>query len=147
MIGSQNAVLNQYAPTFCIDKPVGNEVLVYDADKKAWVNRVAPDLDYESFVGLEDTPINYSGAAGYILAVDPTEQGVTFISELDGGDYGSGAQPITPPNFTLEGTTVSTFTSLVDTPITYSGTANFILQVNDTETGVFFASFIDGGSF
>jgi hypothetical protein len=147
MISSQNAILNKYAPTFCISNPVQGELLVYDSEKKAWVNSVAPDLDFESFVGLSDTPLNYSGAAGFLLAVDPTETAVTFIPELDGGTYGSGSPAPGAPTFTIDGTTIATFLSLVDTPSSYNGSGGFVLQVNNSETAVEFASFIDGGTY
>ena len=38
-IVGQNTILNQYVPTFCINRPVDGQLLVYDSNTRAWMNK------------------------------------------------------------------------------------------------------------
>lgn len=72
-----------------------------------------------NFVALQDTPASYTGAAGKIVAVKSTEDGVEFIDAPSGGG-------------------ASTFTDLTDTPADYTGASGKKVTVKSTEDGVEF---------
>jgi hypothetical protein len=70
------------------------------------------------FTALSDTPASYTGMAGKVVAVNPTENGVEFIAPPAGGTS----------------TGATTFTALTDTPATL--TAGQYLKVDATGTGL-----------
>jgi hypothetical protein len=49
-ISSQNALLNQYSPPFCIGSPVDGEALLYNSSKKVWENRPITSSDLANVV-------------------------------------------------------------------------------------------------
>jgi hypothetical protein len=70
------------------------------------------------FLGLSDTPADYTGFANHKLVVNPTEDGIIFIPDTGGGS--------------------STFIALTDTPSTYIGQAGRVPIVNAGETALEF---------
>ena len=71
--------------------------------------------EIQTFLGLQDTPVDYTGFAGQMLVVNQTEDGVEFD---------------------LVPVIIDTFTGLTDTPGAYAGFAGQILRVNATEDGL-----------
>lgn len=71
-------------PNFIIQDPLSNQVLLYDADLQAWVNK---DLaDKESIIYLAERGLTIKGydeaAQGYMLVKDQ-EKGLTWVKPLD----------------------------------------------------------------
>ena len=97
-----------------------------------------------SLTEIGDFPNSYTGYAGWILAVTPAEDGVTFIDPstfltavaVDGvsivgdGTVGSPLQAVSSG---------ATFLALADTPATYPG-AGYMLQVNPGNSGLEFVA-------
>ena len=73
------------------------------------------------FTALKDTPSDYTGNKGKIVAVKDTEDGVEFIDPPSGGDGGA-----------------SNFTDLNDTPSNYNDSANKFVKVNADANGLEF---------
>jgi len=73
------------------------------------------------FIALKDTPSDYTGNKGKIVAVKDTEDGVEFIDPPSGGDGGA-----------------SNFTDLNDTPSDYNNSANKFVKVNADANGLEF---------
>lgn len=83
-------------------------------------------LQDPTFKGLDDTPNDYAGQAGKVVAVNSTEDGVEFVT---GGSGGS-----------------TTFTGLDDTPANYTGQGTKKVVVKSDETGLEFIDDTTGGS-
>lgn len=79
-----------------------------------------------SFVGLTDTPANYTGSGGLVVKVNTTETGLIFAPESGGSD-------------------VSNFTDLGDTFTNYVGRGGQALIVNSTEDGITTTTVQPGG--
>lgn len=134
------------------------------------------------FTSLTDTPSDYTGMSGKVIAVKSSEDGVEYVdngsetgqeiaAKLTGlsGDDRLGIEALKnvedtiSPNYMkvkleeLTGTDrldasaiknlpsggVATFTSLTDTPVSYSGQANKILSINSGENAI---EFVDAPS-
>lgn len=92
------------------------QVLMLAADG-FWYNGDIP-AGVTSFLGLSDTPNDYTGAGSYLVAVKVTEDGLEFIPVPPGG--------------------VSDFTDLGDVPASYVGQANKVVKVKGTEDSLIF---------
>lgn len=96
-----------------------------------------------SFLDIGDTPNDYTGMAGWLLSVTPSEDGLDFIDPstfltvvaTDGTLTGDGTAG--SPLSAVSGG--ATFLSLSDTPGAYAG-AGMILQINATNDGLEFVS-------
>lgn len=73
-----------------------------------------------TFVGLDDTPDDYTGHAGEVPIVNEAEDALEFA--------------------TINGSGSTNFTGLTDTPEDYSGDAYKVVSVNSTEDGLDFIS-------
>ena len=63
------------------DGTAANDVMKWDGSK--WVVGAIP-LGATSFVGLTDTPANYSGQSGKVCSVKSTEDGIEFVDQSGG---------------------------------------------------------------
>lgn len=77
-----------------------------------------------SFVGLTDTPANYTGQGGRFVAVNAGATGLTFVDAPSGGTGGTGG--------------VTTLTALTDVPDSFVGMANRYLKVNSGTSAIEF---------
>ena len=70
-----------YVPT-----PSNGQVLTWVASASKWEANASP-TGVTMFVSLDDTPTTYSGAAGYIVKVNGTADGLVFANGVDGGTF------------------------------------------------------------
>jgi hypothetical protein len=112
------------------------------------------------FVDLGDTPADYADAAGKLVAVNATEDGLEFIAAPSGSfeglddtpaDYAGAAGKLVAVNGTEDGLEFvdapsGSFEGLDDTPADYADAAGKLVAVNSTEDGL---EFVDppAGSF
>lgn len=75
-ISSSNAILNQYVPPFCVDKPVNGDILAYDAAKQTWTNTPGE---------LEPTDIIL--ADGTSITTEESENLVSYVHADDNDPY------------------------------------------------------------
>lgn len=78
------------------------------------------------FTDLTDTPANYTGQSGKVVAVNGAENGLEFIAGGGGG--------------------ATAFTALTDVPASYTGQAGKFAAVKGDETGLEFVAGGGGGS-
>lgn len=71
-------------------------------------------LDELSFINMPDTPDEYEGMSGYIAVVNPAEDGLMFVDNVD------------------------SFLELTDTPVDYTDFAGYTVVVNQAEDGLEF---------
>lgn len=83
------------------------------------------DFNISAFNELSDTPSDYTGQSGKLVAVKATEDGVEFVDPATAG--------------------VNEFTDLVDTPADYLGHAGKVVAVKATEDGLEFVPSGGGG--
>ncbi|AXQ68299.1 tail protein [Caulobacter phage CcrBL10] len=95
--------------------PTDKQVLRYDAPTNLW----KPSTFLISFGELTDTPNNYFGANGKIVAVNAAGDGLEFVSSA---------------------ANVNSFVDLDDTPSSYSGAAGLTVKVSSGGTGLIFAA-------
>uniref|UniRef100_A0AB74UNC8 Tail fiber protein n=1 Tax=Caulobacter phage BL57 TaxID=3348355 RepID=A0AB74UNC8_9VIRU len=94
--------------------PIDKQVLRYDAASSLW----KPSTFTLTFTNLTDTPSNYLGSNGKIVAVNADGTGLEFISSA---------------------ANVNSFVDLDDTPSSYSGAAGLTVKVSSGGTGLIFA--------
>ena len=126
----------------------GFAILNYDIENSPLVSSVfgrtgvvtAQASDYSSYY-LQDITAQ---SIGELADVSLSGNQIGYVLTWDGDKYVPSAA----------GGSVSNFTALTDTPNNYTGSANFVLTVNPTATGVVFTSnvddlinTIDGGNF
>ena len=76
-----------------------------------------------TFTGLTDTPINFTGSQGKVLAVNSNEDALEFVDAS---------------------TNSTTFSGLTDTPTNFTGSQGRLLSVNSAENAV---EFVEDQSF
>lgn len=117
-ISSQNAILNQYVPPFCVDRPVGGDVFVYDSLTRSWANKSVSDLGLTDISPEDLTWQNGVFGPGDVVTI--SEDLTTFVST---------------PSSELGATE---FTALSDTPTEYAGQAGKMVVVNGEENALQF---------
>ena len=103
-----------------------NKILKYDSTSGKWV--IADDSGgtgsgSSTFTGLTDTPINFTGSQGKVLAVNSNEDALEFVDAS---------------------TNSTTFSGLTDTPTNFTGSQGRLLSVNSAENAV---EFVEDQSF
>ena len=103
-----------------------NKILKYDSTSGKWV--IADDSGgtgsgSSTFTGLSDTPINFTGSQGKLLAVNSNEDALEFVNSS---------------------TNSTTFSGLTDTPTNFTGSQGRLLSVNSAENAV---EFVEDQSF
>lgn len=106
--------------TVTLTSPIEGEALRYNATLSAWINSgIAAGAG--TFLGLTDTPSDYTGYADYAITVKSTEDGLEFSLLGSGGG-------------------ASTWTGLTDTPSSYVGYSGYFPRVTGAEDGLTFGS-------
>ena len=142
-----------------------NKILKYNSTSGKWV--IADDSGgtgsgSSTFTGLSDTPINFTGSQGKVLAVNNNEDALEFINSSTNSTTFSGLTD-TPTNFTGSqgkllavnsnedavefvdaSTNTTTFSGLTDTPTNFTGSQGRLLSVNSAENAV---EFVEDQSF
>jgi hypothetical protein len=85
-ISSQNALLNQYAPPFCIGSPVNGEALLYNSTKKVWENRPITATDLANVVPVDLVWAGDTFGPGDVVTISNDLQ--TFVS-VPRADFGN----------------------------------------------------------
>jgi len=93
------------------ETPNDNDVLSWDAGTSRWIAE-AGGGGVSTFLGLTDTPANYTGQAGKYLKVNAGEDALEFTTPAGGA---------------------SVFTDLTDTPANYTNKKGYIPAVVDDE--------------
>lgn len=63
------------------------QVLIWNASSSEWQAGAIPGSGATTFVGLNDTPANYSGAAGFVVKVNAAGDGLEYKEGIDGGTF------------------------------------------------------------
>ena len=71
---------------FTTMSPADGEVLTWDNTNSRWDSTAIPS-GVTNFVGLSDTPANFTGSADYILKVNAAGDAVEFTDTIDGGTF------------------------------------------------------------
>ena len=101
-----------------------------------------------SFVGLNDTPANYTGQAGKGVAVTAGEDGLEFVDEGTFIGLSDTPSSYSAPYYILQSDFLGTslewilneFIGKADTPADYTGAAGLFCKVNVGENGLEFAA-------
>ena len=71
---------------FTTMSPNDGEVLTWDNANSRWASAVNP-VGATAFVGLSDTPANFTGGAGKLVAVNTGETALEYVDKVDGGTF------------------------------------------------------------
>lgn len=101
------------------------------------------------FTALTDTPSNYTDQAGKLLIVNPEETALKFTDAPISLPAGGTAGQVLTKNSIADGDaswaeSLKLFTSLEDTPSSYSGKGGKIVKVNSGGTGLEFGDVTTG---
>lgn len=62
-----------------------NDVLIFDGTD--WVNIASTELGRKTFIGLDDTPANFAGAADKLVKVNTAGDALEYTDTIDGGTF------------------------------------------------------------
>ncbi|MDY0136341.1 MAG: hypothetical protein RBS36_04140 [Thiomicrospira sp.] len=82
----ENAVLSDLADVDITGLSDG-QVLVWDAANTKWQAAAIPGGGATTFLGLNDTPAAYTGAAGFFVRVNAAGNGLEYVEGIDGGAF------------------------------------------------------------
>lgn len=129
--------------------PTDGQLLRWFAAESSW----KPWTLSMPFIALSDAPHSYNAAAGKLVGVNATGDGLEFVSsaanvnsfvDLDDtpSSYASAAGYTVKVNSVGTGLTFALprFTEAADTPANYTGSAGFFVKVNGTSNGLIFAA-------